>query len=340
MSDELKLLPDTRPEITRNTIPIGKLPPDQDLRSEDPVPELVNAIRSVGLLQPILVAKRDDGESYWVHGGRRRIKAVRKLYREWEAHNPPPNPEDAVKDPKQPPPVNPWSWIDAYVIDDSNMSAEEVLDIVMNSATRPNPLSELEAIQSLLAKGYSVEKISKELGLKRGTIEKRQKLMNLSPMIFDAVGNGQVKVSVAERIVGLPQIAQKRLMKTLEEKGRVTGRDVEEQATARAQVAAASPTLMHGLGALPSIDEMESAPHRTSEEREESPDGLVVGGPDPEDLTDVLEAVGYVRTRLDEILKTPSRSRPRWSVEDLAHVNTVVEKLARNLSPTFEVGDN
>ncbi len=75
---------------------------------------------------------------YHVHGGRRRIKAIRVLDDEWNkmAHS-----DEGVEEAK-----SPFEFVDSYVVEDDGYTAHQTLTILLHSTQRPNAVAELDAI--------------------------------------------------------------------------------------------------------------------------------------------------------------------------------------------------
>lgn len=304
-NNELKLLPESRPDVERRKIPLGILPSNDELLGPDAGPELVNAIRSVGLLQPIVIGER-NGE-YHVHGGRRRIKAFRKLHAEWEKQS---QSEEGTEEAE-----NPWSHIDSYVVDDNGYEAHETLTILMHSTQRPNAVAELDAIDTLFKKGASEEEMHKKTGLPTGTIRARKKLLNLDPDLKLGFKQGKMSMSVAEKAARLPRAAQERLAEKLAENDKLTGPMVEEQMRARTQQAAASASL--DFSDVPTAQEIDEYQVDLSDSQEAA----------QERSPEIEEAVTYLRERLQLVQEGGRDRRPKWTRKDVDTISTVLEYL-------------
>lgn len=297
--EELSLLPEEQPEIQPMMVPLDLLPTNEELGAKEPAPELVDWIRAVSLLQPVVLGRREHG--YAVHDGRRRIKAYRKLAEEWERDN-------GVET------TNPWMRIPANVIDDQHYQAHEMLTLMIHATRNPNPLAELASVQSLISKGYSIDQISRKSSIDKETIKKRLKLLTIDEGLRKVMESGKMAVSTAEKAVKLPPQAQKRLMKVYEEKDRITGKDVEEQTRARVQQAAASSTLS-GLSDLPGVDDVAEDQAEHGEPYNES--------------EDLQEALSHLQARIEEAGRASHNQRPRWSKKDLDMVNLVIATFDR-----------
>lgn len=285
-ANEMTLLPDHRPEVSLKQIPLGDLPSNDQLESEDPIPELVNAIESVGLLQPIVVGERDD--AYHVHGGRRRIKAMRILANKWRKQM---ESEEGVEEP-----WNPFATISAYVVDDLHYEAHDVLTILLNSTARPNPLAELRAIETLFKKGYPMSQISKDTSLGESTIKKRLKLSRLEPELREAMELGKMSVSTAEKAARLPDTARDNLCTLLAEKKRITGQDVDDQRRVQVDSASSSSSL-DIMDDMPGIDD--------------------IGFNDS-------ESVKYLQERIEVLENQDHNKRLRWTRNDIDAVKDLL----------------
>ena len=167
-----------------------------------------------GQLYPLIVRKvkgtRTDGVKYVLVDGRRRLAAARAIG--WEGMK-----------------------VIAYP---ANINWTDVLTIVANTRRSPNPVSELQAIKDLMARGADEDTISKATGMTKQAIRARLKLADVPQAILDAVGEGTVAPNVAVRVSKLTHPAQEKAVAVLEEHGRLTHNDVSAVQMVRHQHAA------------------------------------------------------------------------------------------------------
>lgn len=305
--NELRLLPEERLPIRHEKIHLGQLPKNEDLDSPEPESDFISWVRSVGQLTSITVGQKNDG-SYHVHNGRRRIKTMRLLAREWEKRR--------QSDEGVPEADNPFEYVSADVVDDEHYLAHEALTLMLQQQ-KPNPIAEIESIERLIQKGHSPTQIARQLKMPKSSIEKKMKLMNLVPRLREALYEGRMAIGPAEKASTLPEPAQHRVAKLLDEKKYITGKDIDEQKQARAQAAASSESLQ-GLSSLPDIDSLPDSP-----EQDSSPSQGNLG-----QSQEVLQAVSYLNNRLDAVRKTSSRARPRWSAQDVEMLHKLLVELS------------
>ena len=109
------------------------------------------------------------------------------------------------------------------------------LRLAINLGRSPNPIQEAEALKELsdacLAEGIpEVEVpsyIAKTLGLNPAVIRQRLGLLLLPSVLRQGVEGGKVAAGVAAKIANLPRAQQEMLVTELQEKGKLTGHDVE-----------------------------------------------------------------------------------------------------------------
>jgi ParB-like chromosome segregation protein Spo0J len=110
------------------------------------------------------------------------------------------------------------------------------LRLAMNLGRSPNPMQEADALQELvdacLAEGIPevevTSYIAKTLGLNPAVIRQRLGLLLLPPALRQGVEAGKVAAGVAAKIANLPRAQQGKLVKELQEKGKLTGHDVKD----------------------------------------------------------------------------------------------------------------
>jgi ParB/RepB/Spo0J family partition protein len=157
-----------------------------------------------GLQQPIVCSPVKENGDREVYAGNRRIKAARRLD---------------------------WKEIEAFELtqDPNNTIDPRVLAEQMNSTAKPNPVLQLEAIETLLEKGYSEKQISAALKLKLGTVRARMRLRTLHPTIRSGVKRNKVSFGNADRIAKMSEATQERLAKRFEADGKLPWSVIDEE---------------------------------------------------------------------------------------------------------------
>lgn len=214
------ILPTERPDPYEDTIDLL----DIDVAPGTPAPErdLIESIRSLGVLQPISVretAVADDSGypmvRYEVIEGARRVLASREVGLT-QIH--------ALVFPENTP---------RHVIAGMTLSA--------NTIRRANPLRELESIETLVAAGADETTISRELHISRQTLQARMRLSRLVPALRAALSDGRIGAAVADLASRLDVNRQNMLVDLLDERAgnarlmdrRITASDVRTLRQAR-----------------------------------------------------------------------------------------------------------
>jgi ParB family chromosome partitioning protein len=169
------------------TVPLSKLVasrrnPRRVKPERDAHRRLVASIRAHGLLAP-LVVRADDGSSFRVIAGNRRLAALREAYK------------DAAKPPRVPCVLR--------AVDDDTADA---LALAENFVREPmHPLDEAEAFARLAreeAKG--VEAIAAEFGVSQPYVRQRMKLATLAEPVKAADRQGAIDTGTAEAFASVP----------------------------------------------------------------------------------------------------------------------------------------
>lgn len=240
MSD-LTLIPETRPDLEHTTVNINDLPPASMLGPVEPTPELIESIRTWGLLQPLVLS--DDGEGgYKVHGGRRRIKALVRLAEEYASRGG----DFGVEG-------NPFLFAKAVIVEGTGEDANRALNIALNAVAKSNPAQELEDIEALIKRGADEKEIARATGLKVGTIRSRLRLSSLTPGMRKALREGRLPQSAANVAARLGKDAQNEVLGETKSKKKITKSDVEKKR--RVAVEEAHTELGEMIGDLPGLPE-------------------------------------------------------------------------------------
>jgi len=199
------LLPLVHREGDVRVVALDALPEDAMLRGDPPARSMIESVRALGVLHPIILIDTEHG--YEIAAGRNRIKAARAAG---------------------------LTTIGARVFPHGYVNAA-VLTLVENEQRRANPLADLHALEQLLATGADEHAIFRATGMAAPVIRARLKLANLQPALRQALEQGAIRVSVAQDAARLGPVQQARLVERLASAGRLTAKDVI--AASRAQAA-------------------------------------------------------------------------------------------------------
>lgn len=222
MMGEESLFPDTPPKMEEVNVLLVNLPPDEKLLSPPPSPGLVDSIKRMGVLHPIIIEPKAGSETqYNVLAGRRRVKAARKAGLE---------------------------WIPAQVVE---MPCGYLLALEENCHRSSNPLAELDAIWILKQSSrLSPEEIAQELSIPVATVRKRLKLDKLSEPLDTAFREGKFSAQAAEMIADLDHEKQRKICRMIDEGEKITAKTVRELRMVQREDA-----FMGLLDGLPEIEE-------------------------------------------------------------------------------------
>jgi ParB family chromosome partitioning protein len=165
------------------TIPLNKLVPSTRnvRRSADERAdlELKADIAAHGLLQNLVVTSaRKPRGSFAVEAGGRRLRALQALAREGSI----------AKDHE----------VCCLLVEGGAAEAQEASLAENFQRLAMNPADECLAFRQLLDQGLEVEGIARRFGLTSRFVEGRLRLANLAPMIFEALGAGEISLEVAK----------------------------------------------------------------------------------------------------------------------------------------------
>lgn len=181
-------------------------------RTRQPTPGMVVSVRKSGVLQPIILRELPSGRLQLVCG-RHRIMASLAAER---------------------------ATIPAVVYTLDSTDAQAMI-LIENYHRGPSAISEMEAIEALLAKGGSALSIAAELAIPYAAVVRRMKLLRLVPELRAALGTGRMSLGTAEAASGLSKDQQRTLVEKLaDEKARILAEDVRALRSAKARAAVAS----------------------------------------------------------------------------------------------------
>ncbi|HEX8215543.1 MAG TPA: ParB/RepB/Spo0J family partition protein [Allosphingosinicella sp.] len=171
------------------TIPLKKLLPSPRnvRRTSDEAADLqLKAdIEARGLLQNLVVASaRKPRGSFTVEAGGRRLRALTSLAEEGK--------------------LSASHEVDCLVIDGGPAVAQEA-GLAENFQRLPmNPADECLAFHRLIERGSDVEGIARRFGLTVRFVEGRLRLATLAPIVFEALGAGEITLDVAKAYAATP----------------------------------------------------------------------------------------------------------------------------------------
>lgn len=154
--------------------------------------DFVESVRSMGILQPIVVVKSAQ-DTYTVVAGRRRVSALREIVV---------NDGGSFSDGLVPATVFPAN---------TSPSVLAAVGLTENTQRAPNPLADLENIESLLRRGADREGIARELHISPRTVQSRLALVALIPDLRAGLRSGSLSPALAARVARLPLTRQREL---------------------------------------------------------------------------------------------------------------------------------
>ncbi|MEZ5987706.1 MAG: ParB/RepB/Spo0J family partition protein [Planctomycetota bacterium] len=189
---------------------------------EDEIAMLAESIRSQGLLQPIVVRKRD--RRFELIAGERRLRAVRKAG---------------------------IAQIPALLreVDEPSL---RLLALVENLQRQDlNPIEKAHSFDELRRQtGWTQEELAAQVGLKRSSVANYQRLLELDPKLQDEVRRGRLSMGHARALLTAPEAGRATLAKVAIDNG-LSVRRLEELATeAQLREAATRPTTGRGAPAV------------------------------------------------------------------------------------------
>lgn len=171
------------------TIPLNKLVPSpRNVRrstDEQADLELKADIEARGLLQNLVVtsAAKPRG-SFAVEAGGRRLRALQSLAEEGK--------------------LTKTHEVCCLVIEGGPAEAREASLAENFQRLSMNPADECLAFQQLIDQGSDVEGIARRFGLTARFVEGRLRLANLAPVVFEALGAGEISLDVAKAYAATP----------------------------------------------------------------------------------------------------------------------------------------
>jgi len=272
------LLPEApNTEVEYRELFLDRLPSDEEIGPPPPTRGLIESIKMFGIRQPIAVYYRPTVKNkpggYEIIGGRRRVQAARAVG---------------------------LQLIPAMVGNDpAGMAA---LDVQMNATQKPNEFAYLARVTEMYHANHDIKEIATATRLPAGTVKRLINIKtNLDPQLLGAAEEGAMRFSTAESAAKLTHDQQTRLLATLWDNGKLTGKDVHE---AKRAYHASFAGVDLGLGEMPGYEE--------TQEMEDNA------------RAELNDARIHLAERLAEI---PTQRRPSWSKADVEAVEKLLKAL-------------
>jgi ParB family chromosome partitioning protein len=190
--------------------------------------ELAESIAQHGVLQPVLVTETLEG--YRLIAGERRLRAAQMAGLERIA----------------------------AVVRQSTAQDQLELALVENlQRTDLNALEEARAYRQLVDEfGLTHEEIARKVSRARSTVANTLRLLDLDPIVLEALGSGRISEGHGRAMLGLSVIQQRELLALTEARG-LSVRQVEELARRLRETPAPSPTVKTSAPADADLERVE-----------------------------------------------------------------------------------
>ncbi len=171
-------------------IPLRNLEPsDRNARTTaapaEAMRELEASLEAHGLLENLVVRAHDDGKTFHVVAGGRRLRALRALAKKRKSRF------------RTTTPI-PCRVMPADAIDEELSAAENLVRVNMH------PVDEFTAFHTLLERGLSVREIAKRFGLTTRTVQRRLRLGGIAPEILGHARDGHLTLDQLEAFAATP----------------------------------------------------------------------------------------------------------------------------------------
>lgn len=174
---------------------------------EEALDELADSIRTLGVIQPVTVRRRDDGK-YVLISGERRWRAAQRAD---------------------------LKTLPAYVreVDDENLHAMALVENIQRQDL--NAIEIALGMQRLIDEcNLTQDALSEKVGKKRSTVSNYMRLLKLPDQVQLALKEGLISMGHAKAIAGAPEGQQLRILKRCVKRG-LSVRQVEELVRALAE---------------------------------------------------------------------------------------------------------
>lgn len=196
---------DEKEEVIENEVEIAQVHPRDDqprqVFDDEKIAELAHSIQSYGVIQPLLVTKRDDGE-YTLIAGERRLRAAK------------------VAGLKKVP----------VIIKEANDAQVAEISLIENIQREDlDPVEEAHAYQQLMHEfGYTQVQMSEKIGKSRSYVANTLRLLNLDEISLYHLQRGDITSSQARTLLSVQSMAQRRKMLDQIMTGKTNVREMEQ----------------------------------------------------------------------------------------------------------------
>ncbi len=171
-------------------IPLRNLEPsDRNARKTaapaEAMPELEASLEAHGLIENLVVRAHDDGKTFHVVGGGRRLRALRTLAKKRKSRF------------RTATPI-PCRVMADDAIDEEISAAENLVRVNMH------PVDEFTAFHTLLERGLSAREIANRFGLTARTVQRRLRLGGIAPEILGHARDGDLTLDQLEAFAATP----------------------------------------------------------------------------------------------------------------------------------------
>ncbi|MBU0674819.1 MAG: ParB/RepB/Spo0J family partition protein [Proteobacteria bacterium] len=155
--------------------------------SEEALRQLSESIRDKGILQPLVVRKRQNANGYELIAGERRLQAAKMAG---------------------------LTEVPALLKDVSTVDRLEIAIIENIQRQNLNPLEEGEAYARLMDEfGHTQEEVARQVGKQRSTVANTLRLLQLPEYAKDDVVNGAISTGHARVLLAAPDLASMRVIR-------------------------------------------------------------------------------------------------------------------------------
>ena len=147
--------------------------------------ELEASLEAHGLIENLVVREHDDGKTFHVVGGARRLRALRTLAKKRKSRF------------RTTTPI-PCRVLPADAIDEEISAAENLVRVNMH------PVDEFTAFHTLLERGLSAREIANRFGLTARTVQRRLRLGGIAPEILGHARDGHLTLDQLEAFAATP----------------------------------------------------------------------------------------------------------------------------------------
>ena len=171
-------------------IPLRNLEPsDRNARTTaapaEAMRELEASLEAHGLLENLVARAHDDGKTFHVVGGGRRLRALRNLAKKRKSRF------------RTTTPI-PCRVMPADAVDEEISAAENLVRVNMH------PVDEFTAFHTLLERGLSAREIANRFGLTSRTVQRRLRLGGIAPEILGHARDGHLTLDQLEAFAATP----------------------------------------------------------------------------------------------------------------------------------------